>query len=153
MATKTSKKSGTKRSTTSRSSTGPAKKASKRSSSKSSSKSKEVLDGGAIANNRAAAGRKGQGVQGGLVDQMTRRKGDDAVEGGMVYVDRTHSDLSDDVQELLGGLDGYGVYTEPAEVDEGGFPKTVVVLLRNSGQRIVVPYDACRPVDLTERRP
>lgn len=122
------------------------------SSSSRSSSPKEVTDGGKIADNRAAAGHRGHGVQGGLVDQMTRRSASDALEGHFVTIDKTASGLSKEAKEALGGRDGYGVYTEPAEVDSKGFPKTAVVILRDaSNQRVVVPYDSLSPADASRR--
>jgi hypothetical protein len=128
------------------------KSTSARKSSSSSRSPREVKAGGDIADNRAAAGHKNQGVQGGFVDQMTRRSASDALEGHFVTIDRTHAGLSKEAKELLGGRDGYGVYTEPAEVDSGGFPKTAVVILRDSSNaRVVVPYDALAPADANRR--
>lgn len=130
------------------------KASSSRSSSSSSApkKTREVTDGGAIADERAAAGHKNAGVQGGLVDQMTRRSASDALEGHFVTIDRTNSGLSKEAKELLDGRDGYGVYTEPAETDAKGFPTQAVVILRDStNARVVVPYDSLSPSDANRR--
>jgi hypothetical protein len=138
-----------------RSATKSRKASSSRSTAKKSSSSsspREVKEGGKIADNRAAVGHKNQGVQGGLVDQMTRRSASDALEGHFVTIDRTHSGLSKEAKELLDGRDGYGVYTEPAAVDSGGFPTEAVVILRDStNARVVVPYDSLRPSDVNRR--
>lgn len=145
----------TGRKTTARKTTSARKGGASRSRASSSSKQpKEVTDGGAIADERAAAGHKNAGVQGGLVDQMTRRSAADVMEGHHCTIDRTHSGVSKEAKELMGeGSDGYGVYVEPAETDEKGFPVQASVLLRNSSHaRVIVPYDALRPVDLAERR-
>jgi hypothetical protein len=107
-----------------------------------------------VADNRAPAGYGGRGVQGGFVDQMTRRDATDALEGHFVTVDRTHSDLTDDAKQALPeGLDGFGVYLEPASTDGDGYPVTAIVLLRDrSNARVVVPYAALRPVPADHRR-
>lgn len=150
----TKSRSSRKASSSSRSSSSSSSSSSRKASSSSSSgsKRKAVTDGGAIADNRAAAGHRGHGVQGGLVDQMTRRSAEDALEGHFVTIDKTATGLSKEAKEALGGRDGYGVYTEPAEVDAKGFPKTAVVILRDaSNQRVVVPYDSLSPADPNRR--
>lgn len=145
-----SKTSSSRKSASKSSSSGSKKRAS---SSKRSREPREVTDGGAIADNRAAVGQSGQGVQGGVVDQMTRRSARDVMQGHFCTIDRTHSGIDKDVQEILDGRDGYGVYMEAGEVDAGGFPKTAIVRLHDTtGQTVTVPYESLRPVDNTERR-
>jgi hypothetical protein len=107
----------------------------------------ETKDGPTIAHNRAPVGAREQGVQGGLVDGMTRRDVSDALEGHFVTIDRTHKDLDDKAKDALPEeQDGYGVYLTPAAVDDDGYPTSAVVRLRDDTNALVtVPYDSLRP--------
>lgn len=102
----------------------------------------EAKDGKTVADNRLPGGNSG--VQGGLIDQMTRRDMSDALEGHFCTVDRTHKDVDDKL--LPPGEDGYGVYESPATVDEHGYPLTGIVRLKNN-QLVTVPYEAIRPAE------
>lgn len=104
-----------------------------------------------IAAARAPVGKGGNGVQGGLVDQMTRRDVSDVMEGQFCTVDRTHKDVDENM--LPAGEDGYGIYRGPATTDEHGYPVTAQVDLRDSSfASITVPYEALRPVSEFRRR-
>lgn len=100
-------------------------------------------DGPTVAHNRTT-GADSQGVQGGFIDQMTRRDLSDVMEGHFCTVDRTHKDVNTDL--LPPGEDGYGVYESPATTDKDGYPVTANVRLR-SNQLITVPYEALRPAE------
>lgn len=84
------------------------------------------------------------GVQGGFVDNMSRRSDHDALEGHFVSIDLNHSDIDDELRESGGD---YGVYLEPGDRDpKTGYPLTAVVRLRDSSNALVrVPYEALRP--------
>lgn len=98
-------------------------------------------DGATVAQNRST-GSNDAGVQGGFIDQMTRRDMSDALEGHFCTVDRTHKDVDENL--LPAGEDGYGVYESPAVTDENGYPVTANVRLRDNSL-ITVPYEALRP--------
>lgn len=103
---------------------------------------------------RAPVGVGGRGVQGGVVDNMTRRSAADVMQGHMCTIDRTHDGISDQARGLLPEhTDGYGVYLEPASTDENGYPVDAVVILRDSsaGARVTVPYDSLHPAPAGNR--
>lgn len=100
-------------------------------------------DGPTVAHNRST-GANAQGVQGGFIDQMSRRDMSDALEGHFCTVDRTHKDV--DENQLPPGEDGFGVYESPAVTDEDGYPVTANVRLRGN-VLITVPYEALRPAE------
>lgn len=107
-------------------------------------------DGPSIPDNRTPTGVGGRGVQGGFVDQMSRRDASDVMEGHFCTVDRTHKDV--DTNLLPAGEDGYGVYVEPAVTDENGYPVTATVRLRDNTNRLItVPYEALRPASAGRR--
>ena len=117
---------------------------------KAGTKGGVTKDGPTIAHNRVAVSHQSVGVQGGLVDQMTRRSIDDVMEGHFCTVDRTHKDVDTDL--LPGGEDGYGVYLSPATTDEHGYPITANVRLRDAtNATITVPYEALRPAEARGR--
>jgi hypothetical protein len=99
--------------------------------------------GPTVAHNRST-GSDAQGVQGGFIDQLTRRDPSDVMEGHFCTVDRTHKGV--DESFLPAGEDGYGVYESPAVTDEHGYPVMATVRLR-SNQLITVPYEALRPAE------
>lgn len=104
-------------------------------------------DGPTVAHNRGTGGKE-QGVQGGFIDQMTRRDVNDVMEGHFCTVDRTNKDVNEAL--LPPGEDGYGVYESPAVTDEHGYPITANVRLR-SNILITVPYEALRPAEARGR--
>jgi hypothetical protein len=86
------------------------------------------------------------GPTGGLVDQTTARPGD-ALQGHFVRIDLDHDGVPDRLRE--NGRD-HGVYIEPAELDENGYPLLAQVRLRDETNELVtVPYEALSP---SERR-
>lgn len=107
----------------------------------------KAKDGATVAHNRTT-GSDAQGVQGGLIDQMTRRDLSDVMEGHFCTVDRTNKDV--DASLLPPGEDGYGVYESPATTDKDGYPVTANVRLRGN-LLITVPYAALRPAETRGR--
>jgi hypothetical protein len=105
----------------------------------------EQKDGPTLAHNRVAVSHQSVGVQGGRIDQMTRRDVTDALENHFCTVDRTHKGVNSD--DLPDGQDGYGVYIEPATTDEHGYPTTARVRLHGESIFRVFPYDALRPAE------
>lgn len=103
-----------------------------------------------IPDQRAPTGYGGRGVQGGFIDQMTRRDSSDVPEGHFCTVDRTAKGVDTDL--LPEGEDGYGVYLSPGETDKDGYPVTALVRLRdNTNATITVPYAALRPASAGRR--
>lgn len=105
-------------------------------------------------------GNERVGTVAGFVDQMSRRSGSDALEGHFVTIDQNFDGVKEAyVQAGLADEDGnpiagdYGVYIEPADLDETGFPVSGVVRLRDdTNARVVVPYDAMNPAAAGGRR-
>jgi hypothetical protein len=101
-----------------------------------------------VAEARAPSGVNGVGPVEARVDQLTSRGPGDVLQGHFCTIDRTHKDLSDQVTERLAGVDGYGVYLEPAEIGEDGYPVSALVRLRDDSHAVVqVPYAALRPAE------
>lgn len=99
---------------------------------------------------RAGVGRTSQTpTQGGFMDQMSRRSGEDAIEGHYVVLDLNNSDVQSayESQGLEGHRGDYGVYLEPATLNpDTGIPETIAVRLRDDTHAlVVVPYEAASP--------
>lgn len=105
--------------------------------------------GKTLAHNRAPESGPGSGVQGGRVDNWTRRDASDALEGHFVTVDRTHKDVDTDL--LPDGQDGFGVFIEVASVGSDTYPETARVRFRNETISHVFPYAALRPAEARGR--
>ena len=103
-------------------------------------------DGPTLAHNRAPESGPNSGVQGGHVDQWTRRDMSDALEGHFVTVDRNHKDV-----DLPDGHDGYGVFVEVATVGEDTYPETARVRFRGETITHVFPYEALQPAEARGR--
>lgn len=88
-------------------------------------------------------------TQGGFMDQMSARDDNDAFEGHHVILDLGNKGVKDAYKSV--GLEGhrgqYGVYVQPAELDQDtGIPVTCLVRLRDSSHALVtVPYEALSP--------
>lgn len=103
------------------------------------------------------AGVSGQNVptQSGLIDQASRRSGDDALEGHFVRIDLSFDGVSDAYEQAnLGDHRGdYGVYLTPVSLNQDtGIPELALVRLRDeTNARITVPYEALRPATAGSR--
>jgi hypothetical protein len=85
------------------------------------------------------------GVQGGFVDQLSARPGqNDVFEGHFCRIDLNANDVP---ERLVDSGRDYGVYLEPASREpDTGYPLTARVRLRDdSHEVVVVPYAALRP--------
>lgn len=90
----------------------------------------------------------------GIVDNMTRRDGAEPLQGHFVLIDYAgNKGVAEDVQRQLGnddvepgpGVADYGVYTQPGELGDDGYPVTAVVFLRDEhAAQVVVPYKALK---------
>lgn len=91
----------------------------------------------------------------GRIDNMSRRSGNDALEGHFVTIDLDNSEVKDAFKQA--GLEGhqgdYGVFLQRALVDpDTGYPTHVVVRLRDeTNARVTLPYDALRPAEARGR--
>lgn len=85
----------------------------------------------------------------GRVDNTTRRSDADPLQGHFVEIDLSHAGVSEEIRDQ--GIT-YGVYLEPAEVGEDGYPVTALVRARDATNAlIVVPFEALSPSDAGHR--
>lgn len=109
------------------------------------------------------AGYLGARPTDGRVDNMTRRDDTDVLQGHFCQIDFGDKEFGDAalkaVELAIGegnaglGRGDYGVYTEPGELDDDGYPITANVLLRDEHAALVggVPYGALRPANAGRR--
>jgi hypothetical protein len=113
-------------------------------------------------------GPQGNGPTRGRVDNMTRRDDSDVDEGHFCYIDYSEKSVREAVQSQLApegsalaaqdfepglGSADYGVYLQPGQLGEDGYPLTAIVLLRDEhSAQVVVPYDAIKPAPQGGRR-
>lgn len=102
------------------------------------------VDPASVRANGPVAAQSAPGLQGGQVDQLTRRHGEDALTGHFVKIDLNAKGVPDRLKDS--GRD-YGVYLEAASTDpDTGYPVTARVRLRDDTHEVVVvPHDALRP--------
>lgn len=100
------------------------------------------------------AGRIGAKPLDGRVDNMTRRSDADVLDGHFCRIDYGKLSKAEraSVESIVGegntgvGRADYGIYLNPGQLAEDGYPLTAVVLLRDEhSAQIVVPYDALVP--------
>lgn len=101
-----------------------------------------------VAEERAPVGANGAGPVEARVDGMTRRSGREVMQGHFCTVDRHADGVEDALKDARADFDrdGYGVYIEPAETDDEGYPTVALVRLRDDTHALIrVPYDALSP--------
>lgn len=149
----------------------PSRSTSRKKASSSSSSSKKTATAKPSAKLKSIpeqrTGRKGEQPLAGRVDNMTRRDDSDVLEGHFCLIDYSGADgtkaaksVTDTLTEaaLQGrkpgvGVADYGVYLQPGELDDDGYPTTAVVMLRDEfAAQVVVPYAALRPAPQGGRR-
>jgi hypothetical protein len=108
-------------------------------------------DGGEIADNRAAAGHKGQGVQGGFVDQMTRRSAHDALEGHFVTSTARRAACPRRPRSCSTAATATASTPSRPRSTPAASRRRRRDPARRSNARIVVPYDALSPADPNRR--
>lgn len=106
------------------------------------------------------SGRQGEKPLFGRVDNMTRRSDAEPLEGHFVHIDYSGDggkEAATSVATLLGedalqgrepgvGVADYGVYLQPGQLGEDGYPATAIVMLRDEfAANVVVPYESLRP--------
>lgn len=91
--------------------------------------------------NKIGGWKPGQKPLNGFTDQLTRRHGNEAIEGHFVTVDLNHKGVPDAMKEAG---DSYAVYLEPGDINpDNGYPETIVVRARSAtNARYTIPYEA-----------
>jgi hypothetical protein len=118
--------------------------------------------------NIAAQRDGGPGAVQGRVDNMSRRDDTDVDMGTFCYIDYSNKEAVKAVASQLApegsalakqgfepglGSADYGVFLQPGDLDEKGYPVTAVVLLRDEhAAQVTVPYDSIKPAPQGGRR-